>query len=182
MHVGQIIRKLRKEKRMTLLQLSQKSGVALATLSRVENEKMTGTLDSHMHIAEALEIPLLDLYKDLSQTKREIEIQRKKLRADVFVHDKNASSEILAAKVLNKKMMPLMIRISKGGSTQKEETKPGIEKFIYILDGKIEANLGEEKYILTKGDSLYFESALPHYFKNIGTGETHFIVIISPPA
>ncbi len=182
MHVGEIIHKLRKERKMTLLELSQKSGVALATLSRMENGKMTGTLESHMKICEALEVSLPDLYRDLSQSQKTVEVQAKGTRNNVFIHDKKSSSEMLASKVLNKKMMPILIKINKGENTHKEETKPGVEKFIYVLDGKIEANIGKEKYKLTKGDTLYFDSSLPHYFKNIGTGETRLICVTCPPA
>ena len=181
MHVGEIIHRLRKEKKMTLLELSRKSGVALATLSRIENGRMTGTLESHMRICEALETALPDFYKNLSPAKKTIEVQTKKTRTDVFVHDKRSSSEMLASKAMNKKMMPILIKINKGGSTHKEETKTGVEKFIYVLDGKIEANIGEEKYNLTKGDTLYFESSIPHYFKNTGTGESRLISVTSPP-
>ena len=182
MNVGDIIHRLRKERKMTLLELSQKSGVALATLSRVENGKMTGTLDSHMRIAEALETTLPDFYKNLSGSRKTVEVRIKKRVVDVFVHNRSSTSEILASKAMNKKMMPIMVKIAKGGNTHKEETKPGVEKFIYILDGKIEAHLGEENYALTKGDTLYFESSLPHYFKNTGTGEARIISVVSPPA
>ncbi|MFA6321015.1 MAG: XRE family transcriptional regulator [Candidatus Omnitrophota bacterium] len=181
MHVGQIIKNIRKEKRMTLVELSEKSGVALATLSRMENGKMTGTLDSHMNIANSLEIPLPDLYKDLAYSKKQVEVKSKKAVTDVFMHDKNATSEMLVSKVINKKMMPILIKLNKNGATRKEETKTGVEKFIYILDGKIEAAVGEEKYNMSKGDTLYFESSLPHYFKNTGSGETRLICVISPP-
>lgn len=181
MHVGEIIHRLRKEKELTLLELSEKSGVALATLSRIENGKMTGTLESHMNICKALEITLPELYKDLSASKKTLEIRSRKEHADVFVHDKNSSAEMLASKVLNKKMMPILIKIAEGGSTHKEETKSGVEKFVYVLDGKVEANIGEETYNLTRGDTLYFESSLPHQFKNTGKGESRLICVISPP-
>ena len=181
MHVGAIINKLRKEKRMTLLELSEKSGVALATLSRIENGKMTGTLDSHMNIATALEVSLPDLYKDLAYSKKQVEVKAKKSATDVFIHDKNAASEMLVSKVTNKKMMPLLIKLNKGGTTHKEETKIGVEKFIYVLEGKIEAAVGEEKYNMAKGDTLYFESSLTHHFKNTGPAEARLICVISPP-
>ncbi len=181
MQIGDIIHNIRKEKKMTLVELADKSRVALATLSRMENGKMTGTLESHMHICEALGITLPDLYKNLYPSKRGVEIQTKKSRADVFIHDKKSSEEMLASKVLNKKMMPVLVRIAKGGRTQKEETKSGIEKFIYVLDGKIEVNIGEEKYNLGKNNSLYFESNVPHYLRNIGTDEARLICVISPP-
>ena len=152
MGLGKTIHTIRKERKMTLLELADKSGVALATLSRMENDKMTGTLESHMKICEALGATLPDLYKNLYASKRAVDIETQKSRTEVFVHDKKSSEELLASKVSNKKMMPLLIKISKDGKTQKEETRPGIEKFIYVLEGKIEADIGEEKYNLMKGD------------------------------
>lgn len=181
MHVGEIINRLRKDREMTLAELSDKSRVALATLSRIENGRMTGTLESHMNIAKAFEITLPELYKDLPSSKKTVEAQTKDTARDVFVYKKDSSSEMLASKVMDKKMMPILIKINKAGSTHKEETKSGIETFIYILDGKIEANIGDEKYNLTKGDTLYFESSIPHYFKNIGAGESRLICVTSPP-
>ena len=181
MYIGETVHKLRKEHRMTLVELAEKSGVALATLSRMENGKMTGTLESHMKICEALGIALPDLYKNLYPSKKAVDFQKRKSRTDVFIHDKKSSEEMLASKVLNKKMMPVLIKIAKGGKTQKEETKPGIEKFIYVLDGKIEASIGEEKYNLGRNDSLYFESNVPHYLKNIGAGDARIISVVCPP-
>lgn len=181
MHVGGIIHILRKERKMTLLELSNKSGVALATLSRMENGKMTGTLASHINICKALELSLPDLYRDLESSAKTIDIQAKKTRANIFVHDKKTTSEMLVPNILNKKMMPTMIKITKGGNTHNEETKPGIEKFVYVLDGKIEASIGKERYILGKGDTLYFESSVSHYFKNVGSLDARLICVITPP-
>lgn len=179
--LGKMIRKLRKERKMTLVELANKSGVALATLSRTENDKMIGTLKSHMKICEALGATLPDLYKNLYTSKRAVDIQAQRSRAEVFVHDKKSSEELLASKISNKKMMPVLIKINKGGKTQREETRPGIEKFIYVLEGKIEADIGEEKYNLMKGDTLYFEGATPHCFKNTHGHDTKLLCIISPP-
>lgn len=182
MNVGEAIHKLRKEKKMTLLELSVKSGVALATLSRMENGRMTGTLESHIAICKALDVSLTDIYKDLMISSGKVEIEARKAGTGVFVHDKKASSEMLAANSFNKKMVPMMIKIAKGGDTHPEQTKSGIEKFIYVLDGKLEADIGEGKYKLVKGDTLYFESSAPHHFKNTGKAEVRLISVVSPPA
>ena len=61
MKIGKRIRQLRKERNMTLEDLSKKCGVALATLSRMENDKMTGTLDSHNRICKALGASITEL-------------------------------------------------------------------------------------------------------------------------
>ena len=181
MKVGQIIKKFRKDRRMTLTELSRKSGVAIATLSRMENGIMTGTLDSHTNICKALEITLSQLYKDLSYPKETIDVQTSDRKPDVFVHDKSATSEMLVAKVLSKKMMPVLITIQRNGVTDTEETKPGVERFVYVLQGKISVRLGDENYPLSQGNTIYFDSSTMHSFKNIGPDEARLIVVTSPP-
>jgi transcriptional regulator with XRE-family HTH domain len=181
MRVGDIIRRIRKEKNLKLVELSKRSGVALATLSRMEHGKMTGTIDSHMKICDALEINLPDLYRNLSNATKTVDFRARNTKADVFVHNKRSSAEILASKVLHKKMMPVLIRIDKDGSTDREETKPGVERFVYVADGKVTAYIGEQMYALMKGDTLYFESSLPHHFANTGTSEVRLISVTCPP-
>jgi transcriptional regulator with XRE-family HTH domain len=66
MKLGDKIRQLRKEKKLTLEELSEASRVALATISRIESNKMTGTVESHYMLATALNLTLSDLYKDVT--------------------------------------------------------------------------------------------------------------------
>lgn len=181
MHVGEVIKKFRMEKKMTLAQLSKESGVALATLSRIENGRMTGTLDSHINICEALEITLPELYKYLPSSKKKLEVKTGGSEPKISVHDKRSSFEVMASNIQNKKMLPILLRIAKGAHTNTEETKPGVEKFIYIMEGKVEAFIGENKYALAQGDTIYFDSSVPHHFKNTGIGETRLMVVSCPP-
>mgnify|MGYP001583399964 CR=1 FL=1 len=182
MEIGAIINRLRKSKKMTLSELSGKSGVAVATLSRMENGRMTGTIGSHMNICKALEISLPDLYRELSDSNKTVEVRETKKKPEMISHNRKYSSEILASNTLNKKMMPVLIKIEKGGLTTKDEAKIGAEKFVYILEGKIEASIGNERYNLTPGDTLYFESSLSHSFKNTGTGEAKILSVTCPPS
>jgi len=73
-----------------------------------------------------------------------------------------------------------MIKIAKGGNTHNEETKPGIEKFAYVLDGKVEANIGEERYVLGRGDTLYFESSIPHAYRAMGRRNAKALTVVYP--
>lgn len=181
MHVGEVIHKLRKSRKMTLLELSTESGVALATLSRMENGKMTGTLESHMSICKALQINLPDLYKDFSASKKTIEMRPKADKIAVSPSNKKAAVEMLASNVANKKMLPLSITIAKSGSTSAESGKVGMEKFIYVLDGRIDAVIGDTKYSLKRGDTLYFDASLTHLFRNTGNGEASLVSVACPP-
>ena len=181
MKIGKRIHILRKEKDMTLEELSQKSGVALATLSRMENNKMTGTLNSHNKICKALGVSIAELYRELEDSSKVVEAVPRRKRTEHFIHTKKAKYELLVTKTLDKKIMPLAMKIGARGETQREQNKPGVEKFIYVMNGALEALIGNETYSLKRGDSLYFDASLPHTFKNKTKAEAEAICIISPP-
>jgi transcriptional regulator with XRE-family HTH domain len=60
--LGQTIRRLRKERKLSLGELSKRSGVQLATLSRIENGVMAGTLRSYLRIAGVYDMKLSELF------------------------------------------------------------------------------------------------------------------------
>jgi quercetin dioxygenase-like cupin family protein len=182
MKIGRKLKALRKDRKMTLKELSEKSGVQIATLSRMEHDIMTGTLESHISICRALGVTLSDFYKEVESESRTISYIKQKEKHESFVHPKKSTIEMLTTKIMGKKMMPVLIRIQKDGETHKEENRAGSEKFIYVLEGKITAKIGKESYDLTKGDSIYFEAALPHVFSNHGTTEAVALCILTPPS
>ena len=182
MKIGKRLREIRKEKDMTLEELSEKSGVALATLSRMENDKMTGTLNSHTRICKALGTSIAALYRELEDRSKTVEAVPKRKRTEHFMRSSKARYELLVTKTLDKKIMPLIIRIASQGKTLREQNKPGVEKFIYMLEGAFEAVIGNESYTLKRGDSLYFDASLPHTFKNKSKTEAKAICAVSPPA
>ncbi len=181
MKIGKKLKALRKDRKMTLKELSEKSGVAIATLSRMEHDIMVGTLESHINICKALGVSLADFYHELESEHKTISFIKQKEKHESFVHPKKSTIEMLTTKVMNKKMMPVLIRIKKGGQTHKEENKPGTEKFIYMLEGTMIADIGKEKHRLSKGDSLYFDASLPHVFSNDGRGDAVAICVLTPP-
>jgi len=179
MFIGEKLHAIRKAKRISLTELSEKSGVQMATLSRIENKKMVGTLESHIQIAKALGVDVTELYKGISQQNALIDFGQDK-NTDVFTHSDEASFEILTKNIMNKKMMPTLVRIEEGGKTSKEQAQGGTEKFIFVLDGHVEINISTQVFTLHKYNTLYFDASLPHYFKNIGKGVVKLICVGTP--
>ena len=180
MLIGQKIRELRKARKLTLVELSEKSGVQLATLSRMENKKMVGTIESHMHIAKALGIDLTELYAELKNPKEKPEVETPKSLSDVFTHSDKSSYEILTKNIFNKKMMPILLRLEPGGKTNAEQNDFGAEKFIFVLEGSIEVTVGGEKFKLQKYNTFYFDASAPHAYTNTGKTSARALVVATP--
>ncbi len=180
MELGKKIKELRKAKNLKLKDLAEKSGIQIATLSRIEHMKMTGTLESHMRIAQALGVDLIELYKGVETTQKSMVQAELGDAPESFTYNDKASYEILTGNIMNKKMLPVVLRIEEGGRTSLEQNRPGTEKFIFILEGELILHVGERSHPLKPNDTLYFNATLKHFVENTGSGPAKLISVTTP--
>ncbi len=183
-NVGARLRSLRKARRLTLIGLAKLSDVDAATISRVETGRMTGTLESHLKLATALGIKVTDLYVGIEEarTKGGVSLLPASGRKDVYVHRAGKfSTTLLTTDVLSKKLMPVLLTLEPGGTTNREEAKVGTERFLYVLEGMIEARIGEAVHTLKRGSSLYFDASIPHVLKNPSQRTARCLSVVTPP-
>jgi len=67
MKIGSTIKRLRKQKRMTLKEMSKITGIQTGSLSRIENDKMNGSLNTYMLIAGGLDLKLSELFATIEK-------------------------------------------------------------------------------------------------------------------
>ena len=183
-NVGARLRRLRQSQRVTLMELAKASGVDAATISRIETGKMSGTLESHIKLSTALGVKLTELYAGIEEArvKDAATLQSPSRHPDVYVHQAGKSSlTMLTSDILRKKLMPVLITIAPGGSTHPEEAKVGTEQFLYVLDGLLEARVGEATHVLRRGSSLYLDASVPHRLKNVGRSVAKCLSVVTPP-
>ena len=178
--LGERIRSIRKAKHLTIVEVAKGSGIDQATLSRIENGKMTGTLDSHRRIAEVLGLRLPELYDTVMRQLAESKDKKVLQRLETFSHSGGAVAELLTTGLLQKKMMPVLLKIKPKGNTEAEEYPILTERFVFVLRGQVEAVMGREKTLLSQGESLYFSASTPHHFVNRLRIESHLLSVITP--
>lgn len=181
MEIGKKIKLLRKERGLTLQDVSQKTGIAQSTLSRIEKGLRTGTVKTHLKICEALGMRISELYVDLEKPTEEISpIQAESKDAEGFRYNEKAFAVSLARDLFKKKMKPELLIIAPTHIAKEPGDAPGTEKFLFCQEGLLEVGINKARYKLKKGSTLYFNSSLPHYFKNIGKTTVKCITVSSP--
>lgn len=175
-NLGPRIRAIRKEKGMTLVEIAQKTGIAQATLSRIETGTMIGTVESHAKLAEILGVGLSDLYADVDTRHAQSSHQTK---PQVVHHDKSYQLEFLTSDGGKKKMAPFLLTIQPSGRTPSECLQGSTEKFIYALEGETSVSIDGKEYALKPGETLYFQASLPHFFRNTGGKISKLLVTVS---
>lgn len=179
-NLGQRIRTLRKKRGITLVEMAEKTGVAQATLSRIETGSMTGTVESHEKISEVLGIGLAELYTGVDRRYEEIEHIDNNTPRPV-THQTNAFKfELLTQESSRKKITPILITIQGEKEIPEERSERGVEKFFYVLEGSVTVQVEKETFELKEQETLYFDASLPHKIMNPHQGRARILVAVSP--
>lgn len=182
MEIGEKIKLLRRN--LTQADLSQRSGIDKAIISKIENGKMRGTMECHKKIAEVFGLKLSEFYAYLEEEKTQpAQTHYGDAKTDIY----QGFLEILTSVPLSKKMLPTLITLKPGQEMFLEEIIKKVERFIYIVSGNIEVEVENKTYSLKKdskldkGDSLYSTSNHRHKIKNTGSLEAKVLCISAPP-
>ena len=181
MEIGKKIRELRKDKKITLVELSQMTGVAQATLSRIETGIMRGTVESHDKIARALGLTLSEFYGSLDDRVDKVIHQEESKRSPVTLRSGKVRCELLTHEAMKKKITPLLLTLEPKAETDAEKSELGVEKFYFILEGEVNVKIEKKEFILKEGETLYFDASLSHQIGNRGAKKARVFYAVSPP-
>lgn len=82
----------------------------------------------------------------------------------------------LAYKYVNRKIEPLLVTLDPDKNPQLVSHKG--QEFNYCLEGKMKVVIGAEEYVLTPGDTLYFNSMIPHKMLAMDDKPAKFLTVI----
>lgn len=179
--LGTRIRALRKARALTLEGLATRSGIGASILSKLENGKGGSTVETHRKIAEALGVSLAELFRGLGEPEPEVAVTTPAAEdAAVFTYDEKASAILLTSHTARKQMLPQLLVLRPGGQTAVEQYPKGTERWLLCEEGAIEARVGEKRYRIVKGGTLYFRGSLPHQLRNTHRAVAKVISVTAP--
>lgn len=162
--VGATLRRARKDRGLTLVQLAERSGVSQPFLSRVENGSATPSVARLYSIAEALGVSVGSLLGDLPPT-GEPSVTRSDA-ARTLAHSDNTSvgdSLVLTDPTSGTLLTGLLHTMRPGHLSGDTFTHAG-EDLLHVISGHVGVRIGEQTYYLGPGDSIHHSGELPHTF------------------
>jgi transcriptional regulator with XRE-family HTH domain len=184
---GAVLKSLRKRNGWTLTAVSERTGVPVSTLSKLENGKMALTFDKLLRISQGLDIDFSRLLgpaagaafdraefggRGDSSGRDEFKGRRSVTRAGEgkVIEGRNGDYLYLASELLNKRMIPMIgeVRVRSLEEFGEFHSHPG-EEHVYVLEGELELHTEiYEPLRLKKGDSIYFDSRVGHAYLAVG--------------
>jgi len=165
------------EKNLSLKDLAEKVSLTASFLSQVERELAEPSITSLRKIAEALEVPIFYFLLDDENSSP---VVRKNERKTLKFPESHVVFELLSPD-LNRQMEVMIARLEVGAVSCNEPLSHPGEECIFVLQGAMDIEIGEEHYVLEEGDSIYYFAAIPHRLSSVGEEDLVFLSAITPP-
>ncbi len=176
--IGTTIQEIRKEKKMTLGVLAEKSGVSKAMLSQIESDKVNPTIATVWKIATGLGVDINELTRVISVTKRNFTLTRKDEITVLDCDQEGVHIRTLTPVTMIDDLEMYLITFSPESVLKSEPHFPGTEEFLTLLDGELAINAGDQVTAMQKGDFLAYHSDIEHSITNPGKKDAvlHMVV------
>ncbi|MET7294701.1 XRE family transcriptional regulator [Streptomyces griseoloalbus] len=167
--VGPRLRRIRKEREVTLAALSEATGISVSTLSRLESGLRKPSLELLLPIAQAHQVPLDELVGAPPVGDPRVRSEPIQRYGRTHWPLTRQPGGLQAFKVLEPQREP----------APEPRVHEGYE-WLYVLSGKLRLVLGDHDVVLVAGEAAEFDTRVPHWFGSTGEGPVEFLSLFGP--
>ncbi len=170
---GALVRQLRQARDWSMDDLAQKTGKTPDFISQVEDDQMSPPVGFIMRMAKAMEVdPGTFLNKEEQAAIRDRRAQAYHQRTQ------NYSYTTLTPDAENSHLRAFMVAIEPHLAHKPVAYKHEGEEFIFVMAGQLEFTLGSKVHVLKSGESIHFNSDVPHKLKSLSSEQTRCLVVL----
>ena len=173
--IGKRLLKMRREKKLTLKNLANEAGLSTEKISQIEKGETMPPVAVILQLSRALDI-------DSSILLREEKKQAgKQSDADYQKRTEDYTYETLTPEARHRHLKAFKISIDPKSDHKGVSYQHMGEEFVYVLKGRVEVTVGENKNTLTPGKSVHFNSSIVHKLRNISAEKAKLLVVLYTP-
>ena len=178
--VGLRLREMRRRRDLDQRELAIRSGVAHSTISLIERNRISPSIDTLRAIVDSLGTTLPAFFMDLDSLGPRSPFYTPEELVEIGQCDR-ISYKMLGGGFPNRQLLMLHESYAPGSDTGEAISHPAQEAG-FVLSGEIELTVGSETRILKPGDGYYFDSRVAHRFRNVSPGPSEIISAVTPPS
>jgi transcriptional regulator with XRE-family HTH domain len=176
--VGSLLRQLRTNAGLSLATVSEAAGLSPGLLSQIERGMGNPSLTTLVKLAHALDVPVSRFF--ISEQPAGA-LVRKGDHPKLLIAEDTLAYELLTPHMRGRLGMIKAV-VAPGWNNASAPFVHEGEECIYLLQGQLAVSIAGTGYVLTEGDSLTFDSSLPHWVSNETAADAVTISSMTPPS
>jgi transcriptional regulator with XRE-family HTH domain len=181
--IGLRIRAARQLRKLTLQQLGADTELSAAYLSRIERGETATSIANLIVIATRLDVPLRDLFEDTNEAyvPKYYTVSRKAERTSASQMTANGYDyHWLSGDLTEPKLSAFFLEFPVTSDVDIKLLSHEGEEVLYILEGRIEFQIGSDRLVLEAGDCVHLVGEKPHMGRNIGKKPARMLMVVTP--
>ena len=179
MQIGERLKMLREKTRMSQRELAKRAGIANATVSMIERDQISPSVSSLKQLLDAMGVPLGRFFAPDEETSEKVFYHRDEL---VTITEGQVTFRQVGRSLKGRALQVLHEIYEPGGDTGEQMLRHAAEESGVVISGQIEITVGEQQRLLSPGDAYYFNSRIPHRFRNPGPDVCEIVSVCTPPS
>lgn len=157
MNLGSVLRKLRKDRKLTLKTVAVQAGISEGFLSQIENEVNTPSVETLVNICSAIGYDIGDVIRQ-AQNQERLGLIRKTEWDEIEIPASGFATQRFLAPETRRVIDSAILKIEPGKSIPARKGIRNSQEVLCVLKGSIELVHGEEVYTLQEGDAVHYWS------------------------
>lgn len=184
--VGSKVKSIREAKKITIEQVSERSGLTVEQIEIIEQNKNLPSLAPLIKIARVLGVRL-GTFLDDNDNLGPVVCRKEDKPESISFSSETANSHnhlnffALAQTKAGRHMEPFLIDIDSASKNGYQLSSHEGEEFIYVLEGQIEVTYGKNKYLLNAGESIYYDSIVDHNVHAANESKAKMLAVVYTP-
>ena len=179
--MGMRVKEARESRGLSIFDIYLRTNIDVDILSRIEEGEVIPPLGTVIKLAKALDLKMGyfisgeegKAYTIVRRYDRKVTSRSDSMKEKYYGY----GYESLAPHKTDRHMEPFLVTLEPSETEEERSTHDG-QEFIFVLHGKMEVRLGEEIHVLEPGDSIYYDSTVPHLVKCHGKKTTYILAVL----
>ena len=177
--LGERLRGMRTERRLSLRHLAERSGLTASFISQVERGRASPSIASLSRLAAVLEVSVAQLFEPAP---RAGQLVRHDERRTIRLRGLGEVDEYVTADPAGTLQVAITTFEVGGRSAERPFVHESDEECILVLEGQLEVVVGEDRYLLEVGDAVTYSPQTAHLARNVGSALARAIFVLTPPS
>jgi len=178
MEVGKQLRAVRTAFGLSQRELAKRAGVTNGMISLIEQDRVSPSIGSLQKILSAFPMTMAEFFTHDMEGRENVVFREKEL-PDVGTGE--IEYRLIAASRRDRKMSILSETYAPETDTGEDLLTHSGEEGGVVVEGNLELTVAGKTWLLGPGDAYYFDSRLPHRFRNTGKVAARIVSANTPP-
>jgi transcriptional regulator with XRE-family HTH domain len=178
-NIGSRLSSVRKMHHLSQRELAKRAGVTNGTISLIEQNRVSPSVGSLRKVLQGIPMSLSDFFSLEAAPRQEVFFAAGEL---LEIGDATISYRQVGRDLDGQALQMLHERYAPGSDTGRTMLRHDSEEGGVVIRGELEVTVGDQRRLLGPGDAYYFDSRLPHRFRNLGPEECEIVSACTPPS